>query len=78
MIADLKLRENDFEKAFFHFEQLMNSKPNYYNALAKLIEAARRVGSIEKAKDYIKKAEEFSTGSSANSELDYCKGLYFW
>jgi len=78
MTADLKLRENDFSGALFHFQQFLDTKPDYYHALARLIEAARRVGSLKTAKDYIDKAEEVSTDSLTNSALDYCKGLYFW
>ena len=38
MMADLAFRKNDYESAMFHFQQLLTSKPDYWVALARLVE----------------------------------------
>ena len=38
MMADLAFRKVDFETAAFHFQQLLQRRPNYWTALARLVE----------------------------------------
>merc|ERR1712079_205741 len=47
MMADLAFRKNDYESAMFHFQQLLTSKPDYWVALARLVEVMRRTGHLE-------------------------------
>ena len=35
MMADLAFRKNDYEAAMFHFQQLLQNKPDYWVALAR-------------------------------------------
>jgi hypothetical protein len=37
-------RKNDYESAMFHFQQLLQNKPDYWVALARLVEVMRRTG----------------------------------
>ena len=46
MMADLAFRKNDYESAMFHFQQLLTSKPDYWVALARLVEVLFRVLTI--------------------------------
>jgi len=38
MIADLAFRKVGFEMAAFHFQELLQRRPNYWTALARLVE----------------------------------------
>ncbi|XP_015781277.1 tetratricopeptide repeat protein 21B-like [Tetranychus urticae] len=78
MTADLMFRRNDFEGALSHFQQLMDNLKNYYPALARLIEAARRVGKLDIAHNYINKVAESTPRASSESGFNYCKGLASW
>ncbi len=35
MMADLAFRKNDYEAAMFHFQQLLQKRPDYWVALAR-------------------------------------------
>ena len=47
MMADLAFRKNDYEAAMFHFQQLLEKRPDYWVALARLVEVMRRTGHLE-------------------------------
>ena len=47
MMADLAFRKNDYESAMFHFQQLLTKRPDYWVALARLVEVMRRTGHLE-------------------------------
>ena len=47
MMADLAFRKNDYESAMFHFQQLLETRPDYWVALARLVEVMRRTGHLE-------------------------------
>ena len=46
MLADLMFRKNEYEAATFHFQQLLEKKPNHYVALSRLIQLLRRAGKL--------------------------------
>jgi hypothetical protein len=37
MMADLAFRKNDYEAAMFHFQQLLQKRPDYWVALARFL-----------------------------------------
>ena len=44
MMADLAFRKNDYEAAMFHFQQLLQKRPDYWVALARyLVDLVRTV-----------------------------------
>lgn len=79
MMADLAFRKNDYESAMFHFQQLLQKRPDYWVALARLVEVMRRTGNLQDVPQYLTKSEEF-VGNRASLEpgLCFCKGLYEW
>ena len=79
MMADLAFRKNDYESAMFHFQQLLTAKPDYWVALARLVEVMRRTGHLEDVNNYLQKSEEH-VGTRAGLEpgLNFCKGMYEW
>ncbi|KAM7315036.1 tetratricopeptide repeat protein 21B isoform X2 [Ixodes scapularis] len=78
MMADLMFRKTDLESSMFHFQQLLERKPDYFPALARLIEAMRRLGKLENAESLLKKASELLPRSGTNGGYFYCKGLHEW
>ena len=79
MMADLAFRKNDYESAMFHFQQLLTSKPDYWVALARLVEVMRRTGHLEDVSQYLNKSEEYvGTRASLEPGLNFCRGLYEW
>ena len=79
MMADLAFRKNDYESAMFHFQQLLTAKPDYWVALARLVEVMRRTGHLEDVSNYLQKSEEH-VGTRAGLEpgLNFCKGMFEW
>ena len=79
MMADLAFRKNDYESAMFHFQQLLTAKPDYWVALARLVEVMRRTGHLEDVNNYLQKSEEH-VGTRAGLEpgLNFCKGMFEW
>ena len=75
MMADLAFRKNDYESAMVHFQQLLENRPDYWVALARLVEVMRRTGNLEKIPEYLTKSEEFvGTRASLEPGLNFCKG----
>lgn len=78
MMADLAFRKVDFETAAFHFQQLLQRRPNYWTALARLVEVMRRTGNLEDVPFYLNKAEAACLRANQEAGLAYCRGLYEW
>lgn len=78
MMADLAFRKVDFETAAFHFQQLLQKRPDYWTALARLVEVMRRTGNLEDVPLYLEKAEATCQRANQEAGLAYCKGLYEW
>jgi len=78
MMADLAFRKVDFEKAAFHFQQLLERRPNYWTALARLVKVMRWTGNLEDVPFYLNKAEAACLCANKEAGLAYCRGLYEW
>ena len=75
MMADLAFRKNDYESAMFHFKQLLQKRPDYFVALARLVEIMRRTGNLEGVPEFLAKSEEFvGTRATMEAGLNFCKG----
>ncbi len=59
MMADLAFRKNDYDSATFHFQQLLQKRPDYWVALARLVEVMRRTGHLQDVPQYLTKSEEY-------------------
>ncbi|XP_028966731.1 tetratricopeptide repeat protein 21B-like [Galendromus occidentalis] len=73
MMADIMFRKTDLENSLIHFEKLLLRKPEYYPALARLIEACRRLGCLDKCKPFLD-----SPPTVPAAGFYYCRGLYDW
>ena len=54
MLADLMFRQKQYDAATFHFQQLLERKPNYWSALAMLLRLLRKAGRLSDAPKFLK------------------------
>lgn len=78
MMADLMFRKQDYEQAVFHFQQLLERKPDNYPTLSRLIDLLRRAGKLEEVPRFLDMAEKHSSRAKFDAGFNYCKGLYLW
>ncbi|KTG02426.1 hypothetical protein cypCar_00013634 [Cyprinus carpio] len=78
MMADLMFRKQDYEKAVFHFQQLLERKPDNYPMLSRLIDLQHRAGKLEEVPRFLQMAEKHSSRAKFEPGYNYCKGLYLW
>ncbi|XP_048050611.1 tetratricopeptide repeat protein 21B isoform X1 [Megalobrama amblycephala] len=78
MMADLMFRKQDYEQAVFHFQQLLEKKPDNYPTLSRLIDLLRRAGKLEEVPRFLEMAEKHSSRAKFEPGYNYCKGLYLW
>ncbi|KAM9306008.1 tetratricopeptide repeat protein 21B [Gastrophryne carolinensis] len=78
MMADLMFRKQDYEQAVFHFQQLLERKPDNYATLSRLIDLLRRAGKLEEIPRFLDLAEKYSSRAKLEPGFHYCKGLYLW
>ncbi|XP_053327438.1 tetratricopeptide repeat protein 21B [Spea bombifrons] len=78
MMADLMFRKQDYEQAVFHFQQLLERKPDNYATLSRLIDLLRRAGKLEEIPKFLEMAEMHSPRAKLDPGFHYCKGLYLW
>ncbi|XP_069186237.1 tetratricopeptide repeat protein 21B isoform X2 [Procambarus clarkii] len=78
MMADLSYRRNEYDTAMFHFQQLLDRRPAYFPALARLVEVMRRTGTLDEAGPYLDRAEQAILRPSTDPGINFCKGLYDW
>lgn len=78
MMADLMFRKQDYEQAMFHFQQLLERKPDNYGTLARLTDLLRRAGKLEEVPKFLDLAEKYSSRAKLEPGFHYCKGLYLW
>ncbi|XP_027210397.1 tetratricopeptide repeat protein 21B-like isoform X1 [Penaeus vannamei] len=78
MMADLSYRRNEYDTAMFHFQQLLDRRPAYFPALARLVEVMRRTGTLDETNPYLDRAEQATLKPYMDSGFNFCKGLYEW
>ncbi|KAG7464116.1 hypothetical protein MATL_G00183890 [Megalops atlanticus] len=78
MMADLMFRKQDYEQAVFHFQLLLERKPDNYPTLSRLIDLLRRAGKLEEVPRFLEMAEKHSSRAKFDPGFNYCKGLYLW
>ncbi|TMW56987.1 hypothetical protein Poli38472_002912 [Pythium oligandrum] len=76
MLADIMLQKEDNESAIYHFQQLLESKPDNFAALSRFIVMLRRAGKLDMVPRYLKLAERAGVRVAHSPGLQFCKGLY--
>ncbi|KAM6934319.1 tetratricopeptide repeat protein 21B [Xenentodon cancila] len=78
MMADIMFRKQLYEQAVFHFQQLLERKPDNYPTLSRLIDLLRRAGKLEEVPRFLDMAEKHCSRTKFEPGFNYCKGLYLW
>ncbi|RHY26925.1 hypothetical protein DYB32_007158 [Aphanomyces invadans] len=76
MLADIMLQKDDNESAIFHFQNLLESKPDNFTVLSRFIVMLRQAGKLDRAPRFLKLAERAGPRVAHSAGLHYCKGLY--
>jgi tetratricopeptide repeat protein 21B len=76
LLAEVMARREEHQTALYHFEQLLETKPDNYSALARLLVLLRRAGRLEEAGPALIARAEASPRSSLDPGFHYAKGLY--
>ena len=75
MLANLMLMRQSPDDAINIYMQLLDKKPDNFNALAQLIELLRRAGRLADVPKFLEKAEKVAARSSM-AGLSFTKGLF--
>ncbi|CAL4107788.1 unnamed protein product, partial [Meganyctiphanes norvegica] len=78
MMADLSYRRNEYDTAMFHFQQLLERRPAYFPALARLVEVMRRTGTLDETAPYLDRSEQATLRPTTDPGYNFCRGLYEW
>ncbi|RQM27719.1 hypothetical protein B5M09_002425 [Aphanomyces astaci] len=76
MLADVMLQKDDNESAIFHFQNLLESKPDNFTVLSRFIVMLRQAGKLDRAPRFLKLAGRSGPRVAHSAGLHYCKGLY--
>lgn len=75
MLANLMLMREKPDEAINIYMQLLEKKPDNFNALAQLIELLRRAGRLSDVPKFLERAEKVTARSSL-AGLSFTKGLF--
>ncbi|XP_061548774.1 tetratricopeptide repeat protein 21B-like isoform X5 [Phycodurus eques] len=78
MMADLMVRKQDDEQADFLCQQLLESKPDNFSIVSRLIDLLRKAGKLEDMPRFFERVDQQSTLIKFDPGFNYCKGLYLW
>jgi tetratricopeptide repeat protein 21B len=77
MLADLMHRRGRYEDSAFHFLQLLEKRPDNFNAMEHYVALLRRAGHLSEAPAVFTNAEKLiKSGLPADPGLCYSKGMY--
>ncbi|OQR92577.1 hypothetical protein ACHHYP_03510 [Achlya hypogyna] len=76
MLADIMLQRDDNESAIYHFQNLLEAKPDNFAVLSRFITMLRHAGKLDRVPRYLKLAERAGPRVAHSAGLHYCKGLY--
>jgi len=76
VMADIMFRKAEYDAAIYHYQQILDSRPNNYDVLQQLVRLLRRAGQLPEAPKFLTAAEKSSARASFDAGLHFCKGLY--
>ncbi|KAM9802924.1 tetratricopeptide repeat protein 21B-like [Syngnathus typhle] len=77
MMAELMFRRKDHEQAVVYYQQLLESKPENFSTVSRLIDLLRKAGKLEDMPGFFERVEKDSPSVTFEPGFNYCKGLYF-
>ncbi|CAL8090938.1 unnamed protein product [Calicophoron daubneyi] len=78
VMAELMYAKADFESASKHLESIMRKNPTDYQTLARLIDALRRAGNLQRVPEFLDKSKNTDPRGDSSTGYNYCRGLYHW
>lgn len=76
MLADMMFQKREFQPAIFHFQQLLQQRPDNFKGLYKLLQLLRRAGKIQEAKPFLEAAVKHSPQTKHRPGYQFCKGMF--
>ena len=76
IIADCLFKKSEYDQAIHHFKQLLERKPDNYEALVKFMDLSWRAGHMDQVENILKEAEKACTRAAIEPGLNYCRGLH--
>lgn len=76
MLAELMFHKEHYETAIYHFQQLLERKPQHYLALSHLVKLLRHAGRLSEVPRYLRMAEKVNLRATHDPGLHYCRGLH--
>jgi tetratricopeptide repeat protein 21B len=76
MLADMMFQKREFQPAIFHFQQLLQQRPDNFKGLYKLLQLLRRAGKIQEAKPFLEAAIKHSPQTKHRPGYQFCKGMF--
>ncbi|XP_039250500.2 tetratricopeptide repeat protein 21B-like [Styela clava] len=73
MMADIMFRKNSYDEAIYHYQKLLEAKPDYYEALSRLIGLLRRSGKLTEAPQFLGLEEGEDTNSKKDTSTEGTK-----
>jgi tetratricopeptide (TPR) repeat protein len=77
LMADLFYNSTSFPAALYHYQQVLDSQPDNFEALAKYIEACRRSNKLELVEAIFKKQNINFSKAKLKAGYHYCRGIYY-
>ena len=57
---------------------ILDRRPAYFPALARLVEVMRRTGTLDETAPYLERAEQATLRPSTDPGFSFCKGVHEW
>uniref|UniRef100_A0A183AJA7 TPR_REGION domain-containing protein n=1 Tax=Echinostoma caproni TaxID=27848 RepID=A0A183AJA7_9TREM len=76
IMADLMYAKHDFETASKHLESILVKHPTDYSTLAKLVDALRRCGNLNKIPVFLDRTKAADPMGETSPGYNFCRGLY--
>lgn len=76
MLADVMFRKNELEAATYHFQQLLEKRPDNFVVLSRMIALLWRAGKLEEGVKFIKHAKRSMPRVVHAAGFNYCQGLH--
>ncbi|XP_077584851.1 tetratricopeptide repeat protein 21B-like [Stigmatopora nigra] len=77
MMANIMFKRQDEEQAMSHYEQLLDSNPDF-STVSRLIDLLRKAGKLDEMPAFFERLQKHSTRIGLDPGFHYCNGLYLW
>lgn len=68
----------NIDMIFTMINSVSDRRPDYFPALARLVEVMRRTGTLDEAGPYLDRAEQAVLRANVDPGYNFCRGLHEW